>query len=436
MVNTREIVLDCVMEIMEKKQYSHQILKQVLDKYGFLEKRDRSFIQCVTQGTVERAIELDYIIDRFSKVKVKKMKPLIRSLMRMSVYQLMYMDKTLDAAVCNEAVKIAAKRGFQSLKGFVNGVLRAIVRNKAAIPYPDPEKQPVQSLSVRYSMPEWLIEKWMREITADDRGKLESLLEGLLEKRPLIIRMDENMEAAEKQELLSLYQKEHIKLETIPELAYAYIVKNPDRTDRLPGFADGKIMIQDAGSMEIIEYADIQPGWHVVDVCGAPGGKALHAAAKLFTGGSVSVRDLSEKKAALIDENIRRSGYTNITSKVWDATVPDESEVEKADLVIADLPCSGLGVIGRKPDIKYRITQEDVEEIAALQRKILSIVKAYVKPGGKLLYSTCTLTREENHDNAEWFSQNSGFTLVKEQQLLPQKDGLTDGFYMALFQKN
>ena len=155
MVNTREIVLDCVMEIMEKKQYSHQVLKQVLDKYGFLEKRDRSFIQCVTQGTVERAIELDYIIDRFSKVKVKKMKPLIRSLMRMSVYQLMYMDKTLDAAVCNEAVKLAAKRGFQSLKGFVNGVLRAIARNKAAIPYPDPEKQPIQSLSVRYSMPEW-----------------------------------------------------------------------------------------------------------------------------------------------------------------------------------------------------------------------------------------------------------------------------------------
>ena len=140
MVNTREIVLDCVMEIMEKKQYSHQVLKQVLDKYGFLEKRDRYFIQCVTQGTVERAIELDYIIDRFSKVKVKKMKPLIRSLMRMSVYQLMYMDKTLDAAVCNEAVKLAAKRGFQSLKGFVNGVLRAIARNKAAIPYPDLER--------------------------------------------------------------------------------------------------------------------------------------------------------------------------------------------------------------------------------------------------------------------------------------------------------
>ena len=116
--------------------------------------------------------------------------------------------------------------------------------------------------------------------------------------------------------------------------------------------------------------------------------------------------------------------------------MPDEGEVEKAALVIADLPCSGLGVIGRKPDIKYRITQEDVEEIAALQRKILSTVKAYVKPGGRLLYSTCTLTKEENHDNAEWFSQNSGFTLVKEQQLLPQKDGLTDGFYMALFQKN
>lgn len=432
MTNTREIALDCVMEIMEKKQYSHYVLKQVLDKYGFLEKRDRSFIKCVTEGTIERAIELDYVIDQFSKVKVKKMKPLIRSLMRMSVYQLLYMDKTMDAAVCNEAVKLASKRGFQSLKGFVNGVLRTIARNKENIVYPDVATDPLLYLSVRYSMPEWIVSMWTEQLGFEET---EHVLQGLIEKRPLMIRMDEGMKDAEKTSLLETFMKEHIDLEQLPTLPYAYLVKNPDRVDNLPGFAEGKIMIQDAGSMEIIEFADIQKDWYIVDVCGAPGGKALHAASKLQGSGYVSVRDLSERKMELILENIRRSGYQNIAAKVWDATVLDEGEIGKADLVIADLPCSGLGVAGRKADIKYRLAKSDVTEIAALQRQILETVKQYVKTGGFLLFSTCTLTKEENEDNVHWFENQSAFKLVKEKTLYPAPNGLTDGFYMALFQK-
>lgn len=432
MTNTREIALDCVMEIMEKKQYSHYVLKQVLDKYGFLEKRDRSFIKCVTEGTIERAIELDYVLDQFSKVKVEKMKPLIRSLMRMSVYQLLYMDKTLDAAVCNEAVKLASKRGFQSLKGFVNGVLRTIARNKENIVYPDAAKDPILYLSVRYSMPEWIVSMWVERLGFEET---ERVLQGLIEKRPLMLRMDEGMKDAEKTSLLEAFRKDDIALEQLPTLPYAYLVKNPDRVDNLPGFAEGKIMIQDAGSMEIIEFADIQKDWYIVDVCGAPGGKALHAASKLQKSGYVSVRDLSEGKMELILENIRRSGYQNIAAKVWDATVLDEGEIEKADLVIADLPCSGLGVAGRKADIKYRLTKSDITEIAALQRQILETVGQYVKKGGFLLFSTCTLTQEENEDNAHWFANQSAFKLVKEKTLYPAPGGLTDGFYMALFQK-
>lgn len=432
MVNTREIVLDCIMEILEKKQYSHYVMKQVLDKYGYLDKQERSFIKRVTEGTVERCLEMDYIINSFSKVPVKKMKPLIRSLMRMSVYQLLYMDSIPDSAVCNEAVKLANKRGFSSLKGFVNGVLRNIARNKEKIKYPDREKEPVSYLSVVYSMPEWIVEMWLSRFGGE---KTEQILKGLLSDRPVTIRLEEGLSSKEKEELLQKITCEGIETEQVQGLPYAYRLKNLDRVETIPGFAEGLVMIQDAGSMEIIELADIKEDQYIIDVCGAPGGKALHAAGKMKNTGFVTVRDISQRKVELMEDNIARSGYGNIKAEVFDATVLDEENVEKADVVIADLPCSGLGVIGRKGDIKYRVTKEDVINIAALQQKILSVVWQYVKPGGKLIYSTCTLTEEENEKNTAWFLEQFPFHKEKEKTLIPGIQE-TDGFYMAVLRRD
>lgn len=432
MVNTREIVLDCIIEILEKKQYSHYVMKQVLDKYGYLDKQERSFIKRVTEGTVERCLELDYVIDSFSKVPVRKMKPLIRSLIRMSVYQLLYMNGTPDAAVCNEAVKLANKRGFSPLKGFVNGVIRNIARNKKEIRYPVREEEPVSYLSVNYSMPVWIVEMWLSRFGME---KTEQILKGLLSDRPVTIRLEESLSNEEKKNLLQKMAHEGIEAEPVKELPYAYRLKNLDRVETIPGFGEGLVMIQDAGSMEIIEFADIKEDQRIIDVCGAPGGKALHAAGKMHNTGFVTVRDISERKVALMEENIARSGYKNIKAELFDATVLDEENLEKADVVIADLPCSGLGVIGRKGDIKYRVTKEDVSDIAALQRKILSVVWQYVKPGGKLLYSTCTLTEEENERNIAWFLEAFPFTKEKEKTLMPGRDE-TDGFYMAVLRRN
>ncbi|MGN0132710.1 MAG: 16S rRNA (cytosine(967)-C(5))-methyltransferase RsmB [Lachnospiraceae bacterium] len=428
MVNTREIALDCIMEIMEKKQYSHYVMKQVLDKYGYLDRQERSFIKRVTEGTVERCIEMDYIIDAFSKVTVRKMKPFIRNLMRMSVYQLLYMDGTPDSAVCNEAVKLAAKRGFSSLKGFVNGVLRNIARNKEQIAYPERKKDETAFLSVVYSMPVWIVEMWISRFGIE---KTERILQGLLEPRPVTIRINENLPPAEKKKLLERMADTGIEVKQTGKLAYAYQLKNTDRIETIPGFAEGKIMVQDAGSMEIIEMAGIRENQMVLDVCGAPGGKAVHAAEKLKNTGFVTVRDISERKVALMEENIARSGYGNIRAEVFDATVLNKENIEKADVVLADLPCSGLGVIGRKADIKYRITEQDVDAIAALQQKILSTVWQYVKPGGKLVYSTCTLTEAENEKNVAWFLEHYPFEKEKEKTLFPGIDP-TDGFYMAV----
>ena len=432
MVNTREIALDCIIEILEKKQYSHYVIKQVLDKYGYLDKRERSFIKRMAEGTIERCIELDYVLDSFSKVPVRKMKPFIRSLMRMGVYQILYMDGVPDAAVCNESVKLAAKRGFASLKGFVNGVLRNIARNKEKIAYPQKETDLMAYLSIRYSQPEWIVAMWLSRFGAD---KTEKILKGLLEERPVTVRIDENLEKEEKEDLLRRISLAGIEFCPVNGLSYAYKLGNPDKVESIPGFAEGRIMVQDAGSMEIVEMAGIKEGQYVLDVCGAPGGKALHAACKLNHTGFVRVRDVSEKKTALMEENIKRSGYENIEAETFDATVEDKASIEKADVVIADLPCSGLGAMGRKGDIKYRVKEADIDKIAVLQKNILSTVWRYVKPGGRLVFSTCTLTEEENEENTRWFLKEFPFIKEKEKTLFPGIDE-TDGFYMVSFLRN
>ena len=187
--------------------------------------------------------------------------------------------------------------------------------------------------------------------------------------------------------------------------------------------------------MLVAEIADPKWGDYCIDVCAAPGGKAIHLAELLSGTGHVEARDLTEYKVGLIRENIERSGLTNIEAVVQDALETDQESVEKADIVIADLPCSGLGVLGKKPDLKLRMTKEAQEELAALQRRILAVVKDYVKPGGKLLYSTCTINRRENEENAQWFAgKYPEFSLVREQQRLPGKDE-GDGFYLALFRR-
>ena len=432
MTDNREIILAILLEILEKGQYSHLVMKQVLDKYEYLPKQERAFIQRITEGTVERRIQLDYVIDSFSKTKTQKMKPVIRNILRMAVYQILFMDNVPDSATCNEAVKLAVKKGFASLKGFVNGVLRTIAREKETITYPDREKDPAAFLSVYYSMPEWIVKMWISEYGEADT---EKILQGMLGRRPLTVRFEERINGEHKEELLKAMEAAGIQAVQSEELEYAYFLDHVDSMKGLPGFQEGEIYIQDIGSMLVTELANVQEGSSVIDVCGAPGGKALHIASKMKGTGHVLVRDLTEYKVGLIQENMERNQIKNCTAQVWDATVLDETLRETADLVIADLPCSGLGVIGRKSDIKYRITREDVEKISSLQRQILQMVSEYVKKGGTLVYSTCTITREENQENAEWFAAHFPFTLQEERSMLPGIQE-SDGFYMARFVRN
>ena len=376
-VNLRAVVLDILMEINEKGEFSHLLINNALTKYQYLDKNKRAFISRLSLGTIENRIELDYIIDRFSKTPVRKMKPLIRNICEMSVYQIIYMDNIPDSAVCNEAVKLATKRGFTGLKGFVNGVLRNIARNKDNISYPDRNKDIEQYLSVKYSMPLWIVKMWHSQLGID---RTEEILAGFKQEKKTYIRC--NTAKATVEEIKKILSQESVSVAEVEGIQYALEIKDYDYIAGLKSFRDGLYQIQDISSMTAGYMTGFKAGDTVIDVCAAPGGKSINAAISVGADGKVYSRDVSDYKAGLIEENVLRLGLNNIEVQVKDALIIDESMREKADVVIADLPCSGLGVMGRKPDIRYNITEDKLVSLKELQQSILSVVQAYVKQGG------------------------------------------------------
>lgn len=442
-INEREIVLAVLLEVTENGQFSHIILRDVLSKYQYLEKRERAFITRVTGGTLEHMIEIDYILDQFSKVKVKKMKPVIRGILRSAVYQLKYMDSVPDRAVCNEAVKLAVRKGFSGLRGYVNGVLRSVARGLDRVQYP---KEKMEELSVRYSCPKWILDLWGGTY---DTGVIEKMLNDFQQEKPVAIRCCLNRGTPEK--LKEQLEAEGVTVVPHPYLPYAFQISGYDHLSELAAFQEGLFTVQDISSMLVAEVASPEAGAQVIDVCAAPGGKALHVAEKLLlvdqerthrnvavitdenkigkTAGHVEARDLTEAKVELIRENIERTGLTNISAVCRDASVPDKESEESADLVIADLPCSGLGVIGKKPDLKYKASPDGIKSLISLQQKILKCAQSYVKPGGILVYSTCTVNPAENIDNVHWFlEQYPEFTLDDiHERLCPElQDSVTE----------
>lgn len=415
-VNIRELVLNVLIEVLEKNQYSSQVIHNTLRTYQYLDKKDRSFFQRLSEGSIERMIELDYIINTYSKVKVNKMKPVIRNILRMAVYQIQYMEQVPESAACNEAVKLAVKKGFHSLKAFVNAVLRNIIRGKNTFVYPSIEENPNKYFSVRYSMPIWLVEKWRNEFSD---LVIEKMLSSFYREGNTTIRCNQNKISTKemKQRLL----EQNIVVKEGEYIPYALHIEQYNYLEKISGFLEGYFQVQDESSMLVAEVAGVKKNDYIIDVCSAPGGKSTHLAEKLEGTGIVIARDLSEYKIHLIEENKKRLGIENLKVELQDALELVKEDIEKADLVIADLPCSGLGIIGKKTDIKYKITQESISNLIQLQREILSIIWQYVKSGGTLIYSTCTINPKENIENIRWFMEQFPFTLESLEPFLPEK---------------
>ena len=477
--NPRAAALDILVEILEKDGMSHLVLRRGLKAHPEYDKQQRAFLTRLVEGTVERRLELDYIIGQYSSVSMKKMKPIIRNILRMGVYQLLYMDAVPNSAVCNEAVKLATKRGFAGLKGFVNGMLRKIAAQKEQIPYP--AEDTALGLSVRYSMPQWIVDTWLG---AYGREQTRQMLTAVLQERPLIVH--HNQSGPDAETVLASLAAQQVQAEPHPYSPHAWILHNVDHLETLEAFAKGWIQPQDISSQLTSSLAveAMKQRWQsaqtdeqkiaaqaagsqmtehtqpekkclrILDVCAAPGGKSLYiadAAKALSIPAKILSRDLTDDKTAMIEENRQRLHLDNLQAQSHDALVFDPEWEQAADVMVADLPCSGLGIMGRKNDIKYRMTPETQQELADLQRQILAVIWKYVKPGGYLLYSTCTINPAENDENFRWIQDNYPFQPVDITQWLPEAlrtsgdpsgslqllPGVhdSDGFYLTALQR-
>ena len=419
MENVREIILDTLLSLEKDGGLSHQVVRNVLNKYDYLDARDKRYLKRVTEGTLERQLELDYYLDHYSSVTVRKMKPLIRCLLRMSTYQLLYMDSVPDSAICNEACKLAEKRKFHALKGFVNGVLRKIAREKEHLPLPDPERDFVSWLSVKYSMPEMIVNTW---IEAYGEDATQGILQELLSIHPVSLRIVHDLDEEKRGELRKRLEEAGMETEQSPYDEDVLLVRDLEGLEALPDFQEGRVTVQDVSSVIAVKQAGIKAGDLVMDACAAPGGKSILASELTGESGKVICGDVSEKKTAAIHENVDRMGRANIEIREWDARNLPEELMGKGDLLLLDVPCSGLGVMGKKRDIKYHVSKESFQEVEKLQREIVRSAWQAVKPGGILLYSTCTVREEENREMVKWILENLPFEPIA----LDWNDGMTD----------
>ncbi len=424
--NERYISIQILNDIDKRGTFSGEAIDGALRKEQFSDKRERAFVTRLTEGTIEKKLTIDTVIERYSKVKVPKLKPLIRNAIRTGIYQIFYMDSVPDAAAVSEAVNIVKAHGMKNLSGFVNAILRNVIRDKEEL-----RKMIGSDPCLKYSVPKWLYEYLVENYGADYAEKILADTEAF---RPTTIRVNTNLVTKEK--LTEMLEADGIKVRNGNYSDNSLLIENYDFIRRIKGFREGFFIVQDESGMAAVEALGIKPGSVVIDMCAAPGGKSLYASLFVGKDGLVRSFDISEAKKALIEENAERLKASNVSAFVKDALKYDPELGESADYVIADVPCTGLGVMGRKNDIKYRVKPSDMETLSKQAGSILENADRYLKTGGRLLYSTCTITKEENGMVAQRFlKKHPGYDKIAERQFLQGIDKC-DGFYYLILQKN
>jgi 16S rRNA (cytosine967-C5)-methyltransferase len=442
-LRTREYCLEILLSVLYKEEQSHVFLKKVLDKNDDWEPSRKAFLKKLTMGVLERKEELSFVLSQFMK-KGSKVKPVIQTILLMGAYQILYMDKVSDTKACNLSVELAKKKGFVNLAGFVNGVLRSLSRGKESIVYPDAAKDPAGYLQAKYSLPAWMGELFT---SAYGMEKTKEICEYFLKDSGLSVHVKESLSDKEKGDLLKAWEEKGITVTPCKYLPSAYRLNGAGDVSLLYGYDEGLFHVQDFSAQLAGCLTPVREGDTVMDICASPGGKSLYVAERA---GKVYSFDVSEGKTERIKENAARMRFDNIICEVRDASVKQPDLEGKADVLIADVPCSGLGVIGRKPDLKNRLKEEDLGEIVKLQKQIVTAAASDIKEGGYLLYSTCTVNPGENEGMADWIKANLPFEEVSFERfpeelkearisdgrvrILPgEYDG--DGFFIALFRK-
>ncbi len=430
----RECAYHIVRETLEGGEHSDKLFHAYLREHPSADARQKSFLKRLSYGTIERCPELDARLREVSVLPLEKMEPSVRTVLRLAMYEIVYMDQVPVPVSCNEAAELAKRVGAGKYVSFVNGVLRNAARKR--------EDFQIKEDKIRFCLPGELMDHLAAQYGKKTARKIGAAF--LERKGTVTLHIDTNKISVEgfgralDERGISwrpgFYMKDAILLEQTPDIT------------SLPGFREGWFFVQDESSMLPVLCAGIRPGDLVADVCGAPGGKAMHALVRLRGQGHLITRDVSRAKTERIRENIGRLGYENVTCECRDATVEDVENCGKMDVVLADVPCSGIGIIGRKPEIKYHAL-EHTEELAALQQKICQAAVKLLRPGGVFLYSTCTINRRENEENVQWMEEHLGLrresldeflpevlrNKMTEQGMLQMLPGLqeSDGFFVA-----
>ena len=431
--NARQLAYDVLIDIQQNGAYANLALDKALLR-SKLNKSDRRLATELVYGCTKMQLHLDQIIKSYCDLKKVDKKTL--QLLRMAVYQMTYLEKIPDHAIINETVELSKKVGLHSDK-FINGVLRSMLREEKPIKWPDKRKQRNQYIAKWYSFPQWLIDGWVKEYGFADT---ERLCEYFNNPAQTWIRVNTLKATAE--EIKSVF--EHLNIEYVqhPALPEAFCLKSLQKIKQSSLFKQGKIIVQDLSAMLPALVLNPSKGNQVLDMCAAPGGKTTYLSAIMNNSGSIMACDLHPHRVELIEHNVKRLGVGNVRCYAGDATaLPDECYV-RFDAVLLDAPCSGLGVLNRRADLRWRIRKSSLPEIEQLQEQLLDAACHYLKPQGTLVYSTCTLNKNENEYQIKRFLEKHpnfecvpfeclGETCESGQKTIYPYIDQTDGFFIA-----
>ncbi len=438
--NPRRAAADILFKVYKNGAYLNEELNN-LRRNRTLSNADMRFVNEVTNGVIKYKLRLDYIIGKNSSVKVKKIAPYILAILECAVYQIIFMDRVPESAAVNEAVKLTKTKNLSRSSGFVNGVLRSVASSYDDVDYP---KTKAEYLSVYYSYPMWLVEHWIEEFGVE---RTEALLNAFEQRADIVLRC--NLLRTDVQKLIESLNNDGCAAEVFSKVGFHinYLAQCSQINDiiGLNSYQDGWFYVQDFAAALTVEALDPKPGMTVMDMCAAPGGKTTHMAEKMNNMGRIFAFDIHSHKIDTINENASRLGIDIISAECGNSAQFDIRFEAVADRVLVDAPCSGLGVLRRKPDIKYSRSLDDIYQLADTGYAILENSAKYVKPGGILVYSTCTIERGENDVVTDRFlAKHPEFKKValdicdRENDgsitLYPDTDGC-DGFYICKMQR-
>jgi 16S rRNA (cytosine967-C5)-methyltransferase len=444
MDKVRAAAAEVVYDVFENGAYANVALVQALRK-GDYSDIDRRFMTELVYGTVKAVGTLDWILRQYVPKPVSKIQPFIRAVLRVGIYQLKYLEKVPAAAVCNESVEIAKKHGNAGAVKFVNAVLRNIVRNPEKAAFPEGKGKATLHLALSSLHPEWIVRQWIKRFGYDDAKRLCEF-----DNEPAVLSIRTNTLKTTRDELFSALKKDGWEAELSSFAPEGILCKgNHGSLDSAELLAKGHFQVQDESSMQVAHVLDPKPGEFVIDACSAPGGKTTHIAQLMQNKGRIAAFDLYETKLKRIQENAERLGITCIETIEDDARHIGERFKGQADRMLIDAPCSGMGVLRRRADARWRKTEKGNAELPALQLEILDGAVPALKTGGILVYSTCTIEPAENQEVvAEFLKRHEEFVLEKTGSFLPikkrpdedmvqfypHKDGI-DGFFIARMRK-